>query len=60
VDGHAEVMFYIECNERVQDVEIMTVFVSAHSRVEVTADLDLPEPPATYRSQEIILYKWKE
>jgi hypothetical protein len=60
MDGYAEVMFYIECNEHVQDVEIMTVFVPAHSRVKVTADLDTPEPPATYRPHEMILHQWKE
>jgi hypothetical protein len=59
VDGYAKVIFFIECNGHIQDGEIKAVFVTAHSYVGVTADLDVPEPPATYGPKVIILYQWK-
>ncbi len=59
VDGYAKVIFFIECDGHIQDGEIRTVFVPTHSHVGVTADLDVPEPPATYDPRVIILYQWK-
>ncbi len=59
VDGYAKVIFFVECDGHIQDGEIKTVFVPAHSHVGVTADLDVPEPPTTYGPRAIILYQWK-
>jgi len=59
VDGYARVIFYIECNGRIQDGEIKKVFVPSLSSVKVVAELNVPELPTAYHSRQEILDQWK-
>ncbi len=59
VDGYARVIFYIECDGRIQDGETKTVFVPSRSSVKVTAELNVPESPTAYHSRQEILHQWK-
>lgn len=60
VDGYARVIFYIECDGRIQDGEIKTVFVPGLSSVKVTAELNVPESATAYNSRQEILHQWKK